>query len=430
MKSPDYTNSPSENQNLWFISKYCRLPSHSIDFEDGFQVKGSYPARAFSILRELSKSGYDCTLFVARHDYNYNRKRSSRLNEVQIIDGVRVVFIRVIPFKRAKSIRRIISWLHFELRLLLLNRKDLPNPKYLVSSSLSILSALSGLYFKWQYKCKLIFEVRDVWPMVLTENGGFSKFNPFVRVIGFVEWLGYRFSDQIVATMPNLEPHVRNVLGFKKSVECVPMGLPDEMQKETNEELTEEISNYFDASKFTVCYAGSVGIDNALDTFMDVVQRLSDRQDIFFLVVGKGDLLEKYRRKCSGLSNIAFTGHVPSSQVQSILQKSSAVYFATHPSKVLDYGQSLNKLVDYMYSGRPIIASHSGYPSMINEADCGVFLPAGDVEALKSEILRMSDLDPTELREIGARGKRWIIHNRNYKLLAQKYASIVKTSNR
>ena len=41
-------------------------------------------------------------------------------------------------------------------------------------------------------------------------------------------------------------------------------------------------------------------------------------------------------------------------------------------SKVWDYGQSMNKIVDYMMAGKPVVASYSGYPSMLNEAGSGI----------------------------------------------------------
>ncbi len=34
----------------------------------------------------------------------------------------------------------------------------------------------------------------------------------------------------------------------------------------------------------------------------------------------------------------------------------------------------MNKVVEYMLAGKPIIASYTGYPSMINEAECGYFV--------------------------------------------------------
>ena len=70
-----------------------------------------------------------------------------------------------------------------------------------------------------------IFEIRDIWPLTLTEEGGFSKFNPLIFGLGFIEKLGYKYSDIIVGTMPNLEEHVAEVIGYKRKVSCVPMGL-------------------------------------------------------------------------------------------------------------------------------------------------------------------------------------------------------------
>jgi glycosyltransferase involved in cell wall biosynthesis len=101
------------------------------------------------------------------------------------------------------------------------------------------------------------------------------------------------------------------------------------------------------------------------------------------------------------------------------------IYFSTFKSKVWDYGQSLNKMIDYMLSGRPIIGSYSGFPSMINEAECGVFIPAEDAQALKDAILRFADMPSEERDAIGARGREWIIANRRFTKLAYSYLDIM-----
>ena len=84
--------------------------------------------------------------------------------------------------------------------------------------------------------------------------------------------------------------------------------------------------------------------------------------------------------------------------------KSSILYFAAHPTKA-DFGQSLNKIIDYMYSGKPIIASYSGYQSMINEAESGFFVPAGNKESLSRKIVELSKISYNELDEMGKKGK-------------------------
>ena len=116
--------------------------------------------------------------------------------------------------------------------------------------------------------------------------------------------------------------------------------------------------------------------------------------------------------------------------VQSVLSECDLLYLSVHRSKVWRYGQSLNKVIDYMLSGKPIVASYSGYKSMINEAESGTFIPPGDVDALRHEIERYFGMTADGRKEIGARGKRWLIANRQYKTLAHDYLEIMARSKR
>ncbi len=78
-----------------------------------------------------------------------------------------------------------------------------------------------------------------------------------------------------------------------------------------------------------------------------------------------------------------------------------------------------------MLSGKPIVASYTGFTSMINEADCGSFIPAGNVNALQNEIERYVNMSPAERTSIGERGRKWILANRSYAKLAKDYLSIM-----
>ena len=46
-------------------------------------------------------------------------------------------------------------------------------------------------------------------------------------MLGFIEKLGYKFSDIIIGTMPNLTEHVNN-LGIDGQAFCIPMGIDEE----------------------------------------------------------------------------------------------------------------------------------------------------------------------------------------------------------
>ena len=51
-------------------------------------------------------------------------------------------------------------------------------------------------------------------------------------------------------------------------------------------------------------------------------------------------------------------------------------------------------------------------------------MPAGDLPALKAEILRYRDMPTEERKSIGARGRNWLIRNRQYSALAQEYLAL------
>ena len=148
---------------------------------------------------------------------------------------------------------------------------------------------------------------------------------------------------------------------------------------------------------------------------------MKDDPLIHFFLLGDGDLLGEYKTRVAGLPNITFAPKVGKSQVQTVLGHCEVLYFSVQNSKVWRYGLSLNKVIDYMMAGKPIIASYNGYHSMINEARCGSFVPSEDIQALKQAICRYSKMAKDQLELIGKRGKEWLIKNRAYDKLALEY---------
>jgi len=166
-------------------------------------------------------------------------------------------------------------------------------------------------------------------------------------------------------------------------------------------------------------------LSNGLDTFIEVIKELKDNKFIHFVIAGNGGLREKYLKDLEGYNNVQFLGKVEQKEVKNILAKCSILYFAALKSKVWQYGWSPNKLIDYMISGKPILASYSGYQSMINEANSGIFVPAEDKESLLKGINIMASMPQNELEAMGTRGREWLIENRQWETLANNYISIL-----
>ena len=399
---------------IWYISKYVAPPGPS-----------AVGSRGYQLMRKLASGGDQVAIITSDSNHLAVVPEMNSPHLIQHVDGLDVLWVRTMKFRGAKSLRRILSWLHFEWRLLFAPWKELPKPDAIIVSSLSLLTVLNGVRLQRRYGAKLVFEVRDIWPLTLVEEGGFSARNPLVILLGAVERFGYRRANLIVGTMPNLAPHVKEVLGHPKDVQCIPMGYNADGTDETGQVPEAYLEAGVPEGKFLIGYAGSIGISNALDTFFEAVAAVAQDERVHFVIVGDGGLRLDYERRYGHLPNVTFVGQVPRDAVQPVLAQFDLLYFSTHLSKVWEYGQSLNKLIDYMLSGRPVLASYTGFPSMITEAESGVFVPSGDREALVAELTRLSQMNPETLRAMGKRGADWIRANREYTTLADSYRQLL-----
>jgi glycosyltransferase involved in cell wall biosynthesis len=397
---------------IWLVSKYISAAQH------GFE------SRLFAIAKQMKAAGRNPVIIASDSNHFGTFPRFGRRYTREIVEGCETWWIRTLKYRSTISLRRVLSWIDFELKLFMMPKASLPKPDVIVVSSLSLLTVINGLLMRRKYRCKLVFEVRDIWPLTLIEEGGFSRYNPLVLALAWIERLGYRKADCVVGTMPNLAAHVEKVAGPGRRCECIPFGF-DPAFFDRQEPLP---AGFFEArvppGKFVVGYAGSIGLTNALDTIISCAREMTDDSRFFFLFVGGGDLYEKYAKETANLPNVAFAPKVRREQVQELLRRCDLLYFAVKDSLVWRYGLSLNKLTDYMMAGKPVVASYSGFPSMLNESGCGVFVPAGQVPELKAMLLSLVDRPPGELADMGRAGRNWLLDNRPWAVIARQYMKL------
>jgi glycosyltransferase involved in cell wall biosynthesis len=401
-------------RTIWYVSKYAGVPPHAI-----------VGTRGYFIMEELAAIGHKCVFITSDSNRHTTDPGLGSRYTTEERGNVSIRWIKTLKYSSSRSLKHIFSWLDFELRLWRMPCDDLSVPDAVIISSLSLLTVLNGLWLRRRYRCRLVFEVRDIWPLTLVEYGNLSERNLAVRLLRQVERLGYEQADVVVGTMPNLKEHVTQTLGYERKVHCIPMGVDLALLDAANNAQPRRAERDSLREVFTVAYAGSVGIANALDVLFECASRLITDSSLRFLIIGDGDLLPMYLTKYGALPNVAFLGRLPKHEMLARLQACDLLYFATNPSRVWDYGQSLNKLIDYMVIGKPILGSYSGYPSMINEAKCGSFVAAGDVEALTDEIRHYQALPKAEREALGRAGRRWIQVNRSYRTLGENYLDAI-----
>lgn len=407
--------------NVWYISKYAADPLYGP------------PGRQFFFSKHLSRKGADVTLVGSRSNGNKKIPSFKRKNQLYYVsEGVKGVILNGPLIKLGSNIKRIYSWIVFEIRLIYwayFNAKV--KPDVIIVSSLSLFTFLSGRILKKKFNCKLICEVRDIWPLTLKETRQLNNKNVIIKFFNFIEKIGYKSADAIVGTMGNLVSHVEKIDSkLINKVVYIPTGF-DEDYYVQNDNIKKQLDSIYSGipnGNFIVGYAGTIGLINCVNEIIDVAEKMRN-ENISFVLLGDGVLREKLesRVKALGLHNVIFGGYYPKNNIPYLLEKCNVLINPWLSDVTLyNYGVSPNKWIDYMYSGRPIIVALDGFKNIINEANCGVFVKAGDINAMIEAINNYRKLTREELDKIGKRGKEYLLENLTYDVLSVKYLSVIE----
>ena len=387
------------------ISKYAPVP--------GF---GSNP-RWFWLGRYMTGLGHSVCVITSDSNHGSTFKVHTAAPSVQSFEGVQYTILKTRQYTRTASIARVVSWFDFDFKLFRHCRHM--RPDVVVISSLSLTSVIFGIYLKARRGSRLVFEVRDIWPLTMIAEGGFSRWHPLALYLRFVELWGYRRADLIVGTMPNLRQHV-----FESGIDrpdsvfhtCGIGVLPERAGLEGPFEFADDIEAMMRA-RTVIGYCGSIGLTNNLQDFVRYMEQCP-RDDVMFVIAGDGADRQRFEARLAGRDNVFFIGRIAPDQVQGFLRRCDILFLSTLPSKVWDYGQSMNKVVDYMLAAKYIVAQYTGYPSFINEAGCGVFT---DGDGLPDSLNAALDMPADERDSVGMAGREWLLATQNYETLAAEY---------
>ena len=274
------------------------------------------------------------------------------------------------------------------------------------------------------YGAKLIYEIKDIWPLSLVALGGFNPSHPFIKFMAFFEKFALKRSDVIVSNLQNYGEHIKNDVGLERNFEWISNGVDlDELNQ--IEPLDKNIQDKIPKNKFIVGYTGTVGVANALESFLESAIQLQNEKEILFVIVGNGQEKEKLVKKYGNYTNILFIDAITKKQVQSMLKSFDICFLGWNKEPLYNYGTSANKIFDYMYSGKPILNAFSGKGDIVQIAQCGVSVEAENTEAITKGILELYNTDKEKREALGQRGKAYVLKHFTYEKLAERYEGLL-----
>lgn len=403
---------------IWCISKYALPPKYGAQ------------ARLFHISEELNKIGKQSIVICSATNHLAKLPEQTADFRIEDIGSTKAIFIKGLKFATSLSKNRVASWFYFEWLLFRFIRKEYTNytsaPSVVMVSSLSLMTILNGYYAKRKFKAKLIFEVRDIWPLSAILVAGYSKWHPFILFLRWIEKFGYRNSDIIVSPLSNLKQHIAESIGRRKfTFQHLPHGFDKSLLNGGQALPKEFIDTYIPKGKFIFGYIGNIVSAYDLDSLIDCAAQLhQESTHIHFLILGDGDYKSNLIKKAEGLTNITFIPRIPKMQITHFLSFCQVATNFLRPEPLFEYGVSPQKLVDYMLAGKPILMAYTGYKTMVEELNCGIVVESSNVPKLVEGIKRMSQMSENELNEMGERGRNYLLNNLEWSRLIENNISI------
>ena len=369
--------------------------------------------------------GHEVTIVAASFSHTRFRQPETKnsVNE-EVIDGIRYLWIKCPEYNPSSKIGRIRNIFSFLIKTLC-RRWQFSKIDIVISSSHYPLSIFPARKLSKAFGAKLVFEVRDLWPLTLIELGGMSSKHPFIFFMQWAEEYAYRTADKVVSVLPTADRYMQAHGMAPEKFLYIPNGADiTHHDHESLEDISLKlIRDLKDNGCFLLGYSGRMGLANALN-FLIVALSFIDDPRIHVVLLGEGYELQNLKQQTEQLDlvkRVHFLPFVPKTQVLSFLEEMDALYVGFLKQPIYRFGTSVTKMNDYMLAAKPVICSIDGNVEGVDEVGSGIFCRAEDPEDIAKAICLLSRVSVEERCRMGAAGREWVIANRDYRVLAERF---------
>ncbi|MEP6957113.1 MAG: glycosyltransferase family 4 protein [Nitrospirota bacterium] len=288
---------------------------------------------------------------------------------------------------------RLLSFISFSLSCPL-GLLTIGKPDVVLASSPPIFPMFSAWLICKLRRIPFVIEVRDLWPASAVQMG-ILKNKHLIVVMAWMERLLYNQSRKIVALTEGIRDDIRARGWPESKVELVTCGV--DFDKLYPDALGASFirQKYGWQNKKVVMYFGALGEANNIPVILRTAQRLRDRQDILFVLVGDGMKRDTTEQQVSEhhLENVLILPPVSKDDARLFINAADLCLVTLRDIPLFD-GAIPTKLIDYMACGKPVLCGIRGEAQrIVDEAGAGItFEPNDDVHLGKLIIDLLNDV--------------------------------------
>jgi len=349
------------------------------------------------------------------------------------IQGVSYEFLKSFEYQ-GNGLRRLLNMAAFTARIMQKSgslARRYGRPSRIIISSPHPYAYFAGEYLRKRFSAKLIFEVRDLWPLSLVELAGVSPSHPLVRFTDWLERRAYRTADHVVSLLPCTKPHMLERGLNEKRWHYIPNGIlkHDSLSSTVNSDAMRIVRQWREAGMFVLAYTGALGRPNHVQSLIAALDIQARRDsNVRAVIVGRGDQKDELISLIENRNiadRVAVFDQIPKLEVICLLNSVDAGFISLRPEPIFRFGISPNKLFDYMLLELPVVFAVTSGNDPVSEAGCGLTADPRNPSDISRAIDILANLSTVERQELGARGKDWVIRNHSYDVLAENYIKLM-----
>lgn len=224
--------------------------------------------------------------------------------------------------------------------------------------------------------------VLDIWPDSVTSTLGNKGKIIEPEIKKLVDWM-YRASNKLLISSKGMANLIDRDADYSEKIVYFP-NWSDDLKAMTMEEIPELPKGYI------IMMAGNIADGLGIDRLVALLCEMKDTPEAKFIFVGGGNLQKQMEDECKRkkLNNVYFMGKQPFSKMPAFYAKADAMLLALKATTLPHLDATVPaRLQGYMAGGKPVLAMiGKGASDLINEANCGYAVPAGEYKKLAAYI--------------------------------------------
>ena len=391
---------------ILFISQFAGSPNHGM------------VTRNYNWGVELLRQGHDVTIVASAYSH-YRAEQpemSGKFLKPETIDGIKYLWLQGPTYDGNNGLGRIMSMITFSRRMMtVINRID-QNFDLVVASSPQPFVIYPAHKIAKRCGAKLIYDIRDLWPLTLKEIGGISKWHPFIMALQHAENYACRHADLVTAVPQNCKNYL--IDHGMKEYKFLHVGNGHVIQEHKSptplqEEHSSLLKKLKDKNKFVIGYAGTHGRANAMHVAIKALKK-TNNPNIHLIMVGKGARKASLKETAIDESihqQVHFLDAIDHSQIPTFLSKIDVAYIGGISSPLYKHGCSPAKMNDYLFSEKPILYAMGDPNNPIEQSNCGLCCEAENIDQLATAMNEFHQMSTTALKTMGSKGREWLLKN-------------------